>query len=77
MKNFMKENWYKMIIGCSFFMLSVSALIYSTGTANATESYPLKQESDGYRFIVKNNTIYYLRANFYDGTSNLHWKKVY
>ena len=72
----MKENWYKMIIGCSFFMLSVSALIYSTGNANANESYPLKQQSDGYKFIVKNNTIYYLHPDD-SGRSNSDWRKVY
>ena len=69
----MKENWYKMIIGCSFFMLSVSALIYTTGNANANESYPVKPRS-GDMFIVKNNILYYCENG--DGHYLSDWKKV-
>ena len=75
MKNFVKENWYKMIIGCSFFMISVSALIYTTGNANANESYPVKP-NNGYSYIVKNNILYYLGPGF-DGNYNSHWVKAH
>ena len=71
----MKENWYKMIIGCSFFMLSVSALIYTTGNANANESYPVKP-NNGYSYIVKNNIIYYLPPNS-NGMYISDWYKAY
>jgi hypothetical protein len=35
MKTFVKENWYKLMIGCSMFIFSVSALIYSVAPARA------------------------------------------
>ncbi len=73
MKNFVKENWYKLIIGCSFFMLSISALIYTTGNANANESYPAKPKS-GDMFIVKNNILYYCSNG--DGRWNSDWIKA-
>ena len=73
MKNFVKENWYKMIIGCSFFMISVSALIYTTGNANANESYPVKPVNAN-SYIVKNNILYYNNGS--NGHHWAYWAKV-
>ena len=41
MKNFVKENWYKLMIGCSMFIFSISALIYSVAPAYANISKPI------------------------------------
>jgi len=41
MKNFVKENWYKLMIGCSMFIFSISALIYSVSPAYANVSKPI------------------------------------
>ena len=38
MKTFVKENWYKLMIGSSMFVFSVSALIYSVSPARADYS---------------------------------------
>ena len=35
MKTFVKENWYKLMIGSSMFIFSVSALIYSVSPVHA------------------------------------------
>ena len=41
MKTFVKENWYKLMIGCSMFIFSISALIYSVSPAYANVSKPI------------------------------------
>jgi len=41
MKTFVKENWYKLMIGCSMFIFSISALIYSVAPAYANVSKPI------------------------------------
>ena len=66
MKTFVKENWYKLMIGCSMFIFSISALIYSVAPAyaNVQEKTPLVKSSassDFQFFVVKNNKIYGLR----------------
>ena len=38
MKNFAKENWYKLMIGFSMVTFSISALIYSVSPAMANNS---------------------------------------
>ena len=41
MKTFVKENWYKLMIGCSMCIFSISALIYSVAPAYANISKPI------------------------------------
>ena len=45
MKNFVKENWYKLMIGCSMFIFSISALIYSVAPARAENVFKAKSNS--------------------------------
>ena len=65
MKNFVKENWYKLMIGCSMFIFSISALIYSVAPARANiqEKTPLvKSSGTKYQcFVVKGGSIFGLR----------------
>jgi hypothetical protein len=48
MKTFLKENWYKLMIGFSMVTFSVSALIYSATPvkANLPYSYPMNKISN-------------------------------
>ena len=54
MKTFVKENWYKLMIGCSMFIFSISALIYSVAPAraNVQEKTPLIKSSGSYYQFV-------------------------
>jgi hypothetical protein len=45
MKTFVKENWYKLMIGSSMFIFSVSALIYSVSPARAENVFKAKSNS--------------------------------
>ena len=45
MKTFVKENWYKLMIGSSMFVFSVSALIYSVSPARAENVFKAKSNS--------------------------------
>ena len=77
MKTFVKENWYKLMIGCSMFIFSISALIYSVAPAraNVQEKTPLVKSSasSAYQFfVVKNNKIYGL-PNGNSGNSAYDW----
>ena len=51
MKNFVKENWYKLMIGCSMFIFSVSALIYSVAPARAENAFKAKSNSSDSKFF--------------------------
>ena len=65
MKNFVKENWYKLMIGCSMFIFSISALIYSVAPAyaNVQEKTPLiKSSGNKYQcFVESGGTIWGLK----------------
>ena len=52
MKTFVKENWYKLMIGCSMFVFSVSALIYSVSPARAENVFKAKSNSAGTDFLI-------------------------
>jgi len=52
MKTFVKENWYKLMIGCSMFIFSVSALIYSVSPARAENVFKAKSNSAELDFLV-------------------------
>ena len=63
MKTFVKENWYKLMIGCSMFIFSISALIYSVSPAYANVSKPIPavtpvSKYDFYLVNRDNNYIY-------------------
>ena len=71
MKTFVKENWYKLMIGCSMFIFSISALIYSVSPARAENVFKAKSNSaETPFFVVVNGVVYYTKgidqyANFY------------
>jgi hypothetical protein len=52
MKTFVKENWYKLMIGCSMFIFSVSALIYSVSPARAENVFKAKSNIGTIPFFV-------------------------
>ena len=75
MKTFVKENWYKLMIGCSMFIFSVSALIYSVSPARAENVFKAKSNSAGGTgvYVVVNNVVYEESSNTsWDGT---HWDR--
>ena len=64
MKTFVKENWYKLMIGSSMFVFSVSALIYSVSPARAENVFKAKSNSAGTPFyVVVNGIVYYTDDN--------------
>ena len=67
MKTFVKENWYKLMIGCSMFIFSISALIYSVAPARAEALNPLKK--------ISNNWISEVNLDFYllDNQQRIWW----
>ena len=68
------------MIGCSMFIFSISALIYSVAPARANiqEKTPLvKSNPDAYQFfVVKNNLVYGLRNNS-SGYYSSNWEQVF
>ena len=80
MKTFVKENWYKLMIGCSMFIFSISALIYSVAPARANiqEKTPLvKSSGSSYQFfLIRNNVVYGLKNN-YSGYYADGWEQVF
>ena len=79
MKTFVKENWYKLMIGCSMFIFSVSALIYSVSPARAENVFKAKSNSDFtfYSHYGIDNGVVYGLLNGEDGTSAEHWVELY
>ena len=76
MKTFVKENWYKLMIGCSMFIFSVSALIYSVSPARAENVFKAKSninDSDPF-YVVVNGVVYYCDDKYYKG-ENAEWEK--
>jgi len=72
MKTFVKENWYKLMIGSSMFIFSVSALIYSVSPARAENVFKAKSNSDETPFyVVVNGVVYYCDAT-YEERANFH-----
>ena len=60
MKTFVKENWYKLMIGCSMFIFSVSALIYSVSPARAENVFKAKSNSaETIFYVVVNGVVYF------------------
>ena len=61
MKTFVKENWYKLMIGSSMFIFSVSALIYSVSPARAENVFKAKSNSNNkHDFLIDSqNRVWY------------------
>lgn len=77
MKNFVKENWYKLMIGSSMFIFSISALIYSVSPAYANVSKPIPAVTpvgkyDFYVFNSNNKLIY----GHLTGQGGSNWSSV-
>jgi len=69
MKTFVKENWYKLMIGCSMFIFSISALLYSASPVRAENVF--KEKSNGIEipfFIVVNGVVYFTSGSNSGGT---------
>jgi hypothetical protein len=77
MKTFVKENWYKLMIGSSMFIFSVSALIYSVSPARAENVFKAKSNSAVTPFYVVVNGVVYYAENFEYGSHNTSFKKCY
>ena len=73
MKTFVKENWYKLMIGCSMFIFSVSALIYSVSPARAENVFKAKSNIDSSFYVVVNDVVYYTS----DSQHNTRFTKCY
>ena len=65
MKTFVKENWYKLMIGSSMFIFSVSALIYSVSPARAENVFKAKSndEYNRYTFLVDSQNRVWFHDN--------------
>ena len=78
MKTFVKENWYKLMIGSSMFVFSVSALIYSVSPARAENVFKAKSNSaDGSGCYVVVNGVVYCYYQPQDGNFSLVKKCYY
>ena len=80
MKNFVKENWYKLMIGSSMFIFSISALIYSVAPAYANVSKPIPAvtPADKYDFYcgaVANNGYFIIKGHL-TGKGGDQWYHV-
>ena len=74
MKTFVKENWYKLMIGSSMFIFSVSALIYSVSPARAENVFKAKSNSAAadYYLIDSQDRVWYHPSGYDDYT----WRKT-
>jgi len=71
MKNFVKENWYKLMIGCSMFIFSISALIYSVAPARAEgiskEKNTIEKNIGPISYLVDSqNRVWYNDVGYYN-----------
>jgi len=76
MKTFVKENWYKLMIGSSMFVFSVSALIYSVSPARAENVFKAKSnkavEGVDFYLVDSQNRVWCHQA----GYSESRWFKA-
>ena len=78
MKTFLKENWYKLMIGFSMVTFSISALIYTISPAMANDNehniqfnsnIPVGNKGitiDGYTYFVDGGYVYKCKHLGYD-----------
>ena len=79
MKTFVKENWYKLMIGCSMFIFSISALIYSVAPAYANASKPIPAVSKYDFYVVgksSNDNFNYVYGHL-TGKGLDSWERTY
>jgi len=75
MKTFIKENWYKLMIGSSMFIFSVSALIYSVSPARAENVFKAKSNKaeSYYNYLVDSqDRVWYNKV----GDPSNYWYKA-
>jgi len=75
MKTFVKENWYKLMIGSSMFIFSVSALIYSVSPARAENVFKAKNNKAEtyYNYLVDSqDRVWYNQGGDYTS----YWYKA-
>ena len=72
MKTFVKENWYKLMIGSSMFIFSVSTLIYSVSPARAENVFKAKSNGDSdYIYLVDSQDRVWVHK--INGTNTNFW----
>jgi hypothetical protein len=81
MKNFVKENWYNLMIGSSMLIFSISALIYSASpvlatTENNTQNTKPPTEATTYDFYVTVDQNNGETAIYGHLTGTLNWERV-
>jgi len=74
MKNFVKQNWYKLMVGSSLLMASFGFMVYSVTSAHAEESH-LKENAaffnsnssseQNYYWVASNGYAYKLIEPYY------------
>ena len=76
MKTFLKENWYKLMIGFSLVTFSLSALIYSATPvkANLPYSYPMNKISNKSTDLYGDYDFYVVIDYGYQGQLKGHRK---
>ena len=88
MKNFVKENWYKLMIGSSMLMASFGFMIYAISPAYSNsnkEKTEIKNTGipngsngvivDGYAYFVDGGYVYKWQTKYSWDNSN-NWKKA-
>lgn len=75
MKNFVKQNWYKLMVGSSLLMASFGFMVYSITSAHAEESH-LKENAAFYNsnsssaensyWVAYNGYAYRIKESYYD-----------
>jgi hypothetical protein len=84
MKNFVKENWYKLMLGSSMMMASFGLMIYAISPAYSnsdkdkteienTTIIPNGVKVDGIQYFVDGGYVY--RWNGWDWTDLENWQK--
>ena len=79
MKTFLKENWYKLMIGFSMVTFSLSALIYSISPAMANDNTNIPLGNKGvtigqYTYFVDAGYVYKCNLGKEDIGGNILWK---
>ena len=54
MKNFLKENWFRLMTGTSMLVFSFSFLLYSIGPSYATETEKVAPSNNDYAIVPVN-----------------------
>jgi hypothetical protein len=79
MKTFVKENWYKLMVGSSMLMASFGFMMYAISPAYSNsdnEKTSLKEQPNNqiFRFVGTSNAIYWSYAD--EPTRASDWHKI-